>query len=188
MLQDPPPPRWRPRYRCAEKRETPDLSCICLSQWSLSSYSPLSRLIGKATLWQTRELTGRGKRRQESVQPRDNDITVISVSDFVSLLRRILCLPEGRRNSRVSSRQRQTTSKNGFLDTFPCSVSKIRSRRKKNETGKMWKERGFINDTRQGNFYFLNWIRDRFEIEGNFRMRRVKLQGKRIERQREGTI
>lgn len=154
-----PPPRWRPRYRCAEKRETPDLSCICLSQWSLSSYSPLSRLIGKATLWQTRELTGRGKRRQESVQPRDNDITVISVSDFVSLLRRILCLPEGRRNSRVSSRQRQTTSKNGFLVPFRKFVHEGRGTKRK---GKCWKnvERGFINDTRQGNFYFLSWTRD----------------------------
>lgn len=153
----------------------------------LPSVPPLSRLIGKATLWQTRELTGRGKRRQESVQPRDNDITVISVSDFVSLLRRILCLPEGRRNSRVSSRQRQTTSKNGFLVPFRKFVHEGRGTKRK---GKCWKnvERGFINDTRQGNFYFLNWIRDRFEIEGNFRMRRVKLQGKRIERQREGTI
>lgn len=27
-----------------------------------------------------------------------------------------------------------------------------------------------------------------FEIEGNFKMRRVKLQGKRIERERKGTI
>lgn len=74
-----------------------------------------------------------------------------------------------------------------FLVPFRKFVHEGRGTKRK---GKCWKnvERGFINDTRQGNFYFLNWIRDRFEIEGNFRMRRVKLQGKRIERQREGTI
>lgn len=158
-----PPPRWRPRYRCAEKRETPDLSCICLSQWSplLPSVPPLSRLIGKATLWQTRELKG------ERVFSRE--ITILPWYRLTISLLRILYLSEGGRNSRVSSRRDKGIQESTVVSLM-CFVSKIRSEEEKRNggKGKISKERDFINDTMgQRNVYFLR-IRDRNRNRARF--------------------
>lgn len=129
MLRDPSPPMETPISVRREARNTGFVVYMSFTMEPPPTLRPSSFTVN----WKSNPLTNSWTEEGESVQPRDNDITVISVNDFV--VANPLSFGGGKKfQSFFTTGQRHPRIHRGFLDVFRFENS-FRGRKTKRRKG-----------------------------------------------------